>query len=81
VPELARRSHEIAAGVEASKKYVHTCELEVMMKLYDKNKHSLEKDTMKLKKGKPILGMTKLQCQSRNSKRKNLKWSLVVMID
>jgi hypothetical protein len=37
-PQLQRLSQHIAAGVETSKKRVHTCELEVMRKLYDKKK-------------------------------------------
>jgi hypothetical protein len=52
VPQLQRLSNLIAAGVEASKKCVHTCELEVMRKLYDKKIISLQKDTVKLKKRK-----------------------------
>jgi hypothetical protein len=40
-PQLERISQQIAAGVEASKKCVHICELEVMRKLYDKNNFSL----------------------------------------
>jgi hypothetical protein len=54
-PQLQRLSQQIAAGVEASKKCVYTCELEVMRKLYDKKKNSLQKDTVKLKKRKAYL--------------------------
>jgi hypothetical protein len=51
-PQLQRLSQQIAAGVEASKKCVHACELEVIRKLYDKMNISLQKDTVKLKKRK-----------------------------
>jgi hypothetical protein len=51
-PQLQRLSQKIAAEVEASKKCVQTCELEVMRKLYDKKNISLQKDTVKLKKRK-----------------------------
>jgi hypothetical protein len=51
-PQLQRLSQQIFAGVEASKKCVHTCELEVMRKLYDKNNISPQKGIVKLKKRK-----------------------------
>jgi hypothetical protein len=51
-PQLQRLSQHIAAGFEASKKCVHTCELEVMRNLYDKKNISLQKDTVKLKRRK-----------------------------
>jgi hypothetical protein len=51
-PQIQRLSQKIAAGVEASKRCVHTCELEVMRKLYDKKNVSLQKDTVKLNKSK-----------------------------
>jgi hypothetical protein len=49
-PQLQRLSQQISAGVEALKKCVRTCKLEVMIKLYDKK--NISKDTVKLKKRK-----------------------------
>jgi hypothetical protein len=52
VPQLSRLSQQIATRVKASKKCVHTCELEVMSELYDKKYYSQEKETIKIKKRK-----------------------------
>jgi hypothetical protein len=72
VPQLQRLSHQIASGVEASQKCVHTCELEVMIQLYDNTKSSLQKDTVKLKKRKAYfqnnkVAITKQKLQEKES--------------
>jgi hypothetical protein len=71
-PQLQRLSRQIAAGVEASKKCVHTCELELMIKLYNKKNLSLQKDTVKLKKRKDYfhndkVAMAKQKLQEKES--------------
>jgi glucan-binding YG repeat protein len=80
-PQLQRLSQQIAAGVEALKKRSHTCELEVMRKLYDKKNISMQKNTVKLKKRKYYFQNDKVVVAKKNCKRKNQKWGLVVMID
>jgi hypothetical protein len=71
-PQLQQLSQHIAAGIEASKKCVHTCELELMKKLYDKKNISLQKDTVKLKKRKAHfqnekVSITKQKLQEKES--------------
>jgi hypothetical protein len=71
-PQLERLSQHISAGVESSKKCVHTCELELMRKLYDKKNISLQKDTIKLKKRKSYFqndknAMAKQKLQEKES--------------
>jgi hypothetical protein len=69
-PQLQRLSQKIAAGVEASKKCVHTCELEVMRKLYDKKNISLQKDTVKLKKRKAYFQNNKVAIAKKKLQEK-----------
>jgi hypothetical protein len=70
VPQLQRLSQQIATGVEASKKCVDTCELEVMRKLYYKKNISLQKDTVNLKKRKAYFQKDKVAMAKQKLQKK-----------
>jgi hypothetical protein len=69
-PQLQRLDQQISAGVEALKKCVYTCELEVMRKLYDKKNISLQKDTVKLKKRKAYFQNDKVAIEKKKLQEK-----------
>jgi hypothetical protein len=75
-PQLERLSQQISAGVEASKKCVHTCELEVMSKFYDKKKLSLENNTMNLKKRKAYFMNDKVAMANQKLQEKESEMGL-----
>jgi hypothetical protein len=78
--QIERLSHQIAAGVEASKNCVQTCELEVKRKLYYKKNLSLEKDTMKLKKRKAYFKNDKVAMAKQKIQEKETEVGLKVVI-
>jgi hypothetical protein len=76
-PQLQRLSHHIAAGVEPSNKCVHTSELEVMIKWFDKKNISLQKDTVKLKKMKSYFQSNKVAMAKQKLQEKESEMGII----